>query len=79
MAFKNGKSCLFGCGTTMLLSPVIAALLFLIATLIWKLSPQDFSSRQHAGVPPIIFLLSACSGLGAGMIVYALTRKKPEQ
>jgi hypothetical protein len=78
MAFKNGKSCLFGCGTAMLIFPLFAAVIFLVATLLWGLNLRDFE-REYEEVSLFMVALSACAGLGAGMIVYALTRKKPER
>jgi len=53
--------------------------LFLGASLLWDFSPRDLSARQHEGVPQLIFLLSACAGLGGGLLTYALASRKTEE
>ena len=75
---KRG-SCLMGLGVALLFTCLFAAVLFLGASLLWDFSPRDLSARQHEGVPQLIFLLSACAGLGGGLLTYALASRKTEE
>ena len=68
-------SCLFGCGTALLLFPLTATALFLLTTLMWKLQLRDFE-HEYVEVSLLLLLLGACAGLGGGVLVYALTRSK---
>ena len=79
MMRERRRSCLVGLGISLLLASLFAAFLFLCASLIWDLRPQDLSSRQNAPVIPLILLLSTCAGLGGGVLAYALTREKTEE
>lgn len=76
MAIMNHKSCLLGCGTAMFLTPLIAAFLFVLASLA---SDHSLSDRQDQDASMVMVALSAFAGLGAGVIVYALTRKNSEE
>ncbi len=71
----RGRSCLFGCGTALLLFPLTATALFLLTTLMWKLQLRDFE-HEYEEVSLLLLLLGACTGLGGGVLVYALTRSK---
>lgn len=64
---------------TLLISSLFGAFLFLCVVLFWGLEPQELGSHQNAFILPLILCVSTGAGLGAGILVYALARKKVEE
>ena len=61
--------------TTLLVSTLFATFWMLCSKFLWGLSTQDLSSRQNQPVVSLFLVISACAGLGGGLLVYVLTGK----